>query len=56
MSPEPLRIEGTLRSWDDARGFGFLDPPLAANTFVHISAFDGGPQQGERSAGPSLRW
>jgi len=48
MSPEPLRIEGTLRTWDDERGFGFLDSPLAANTFAHISEFDGRPQQGER--------
>jgi len=48
MSPEPLRIEGTLRSWDDDRGFGFLASPQAPDAFAHISAFDGRPQQGER--------
>jgi uncharacterized membrane protein YsdA (DUF1294 family)/cold shock CspA family protein len=48
MSPDPLRIEGTLRSWDDDRGFGFLASPQAADTFAHISAFDGRPREGER--------
>ena len=48
MSPEPLRIEGTLRSWDDDRGFGFLESPNVADTFSHISAFAGRPHQGER--------
>ena len=48
MSPEPLRIEGVLRSWNDERGFGFLASPMAPSTFAHISAFDGRPQQGER--------
>ena len=48
MAPEPMRIEGTLRSWDDDRGFGFLSSPMAKDTFAHISAFEGRPQLGER--------
>ena len=48
MCPDPLRIEGTLRSWDDDRGFGFLESPQSADTFAHVSAFDGRPRQGER--------
>lgn len=41
-----MRTEGTLKSWNDARGFGFI---TTANThqdvFVHVSAL---PQSGRR--------
>jgi len=46
------RIEGTLRSWNDDRGFGFLTPDAGrGRVFVHITAFSGGsarPRVGER--------
>lgn len=36
--PSPLR--GTLVSWNDARGFGFIEPiGGGAHVFVHVSAF-----------------
>ena len=35
-----MRLEGRLKSWDDARGFGFIAPSGGgADVFVHISAF-----------------
>lgn len=33
------RLEGELTFWNDARGFGFISPPDAAQVFVHIQAF-----------------
>ena len=46
------RIEGTLTSWNDGRGFGFLTPDSGrGRVFVHITAFSGGsarPRVGER--------
>ncbi|RZL40426.1 MAG: cold-shock protein [Rubrivivax sp.] len=47
-----MPLTGTLRTWHDDRGFGFIAPTHGgAELFVHISAFprDGGrPTQGER--------
>ena len=35
-----MRFEGTLKSWNDDRGFGFIDPSLGGDqVFVHIKAF-----------------
>jgi uncharacterized membrane protein YsdA (DUF1294 family)/cold shock CspA family protein len=35
-----MRLEGTLRSWNDERGFGFIHPRDGGDdVFVHISAF-----------------
>lgn len=37
------RITGTLRSWNDDRGFGFLTPNgVGSDVFVHISSFPAG--------------
>ncbi|WP_406832083.1 cold shock and DUF1294 domain-containing protein [Pedococcus sp. KACC 23699] len=37
------RHEGVLKEWNDARGFGFIEPPDGgAGVFVHISAFPRG--------------
>lgn len=46
-----IRIHGTLKKWNDERGFGFIESPSQENEiFVHISAFprdDGRPIVGE---------
>jgi len=35
-----MRFEGTLKSWNDDRGFGFIDPSQGGDeVFVHIKAF-----------------
>ena len=40
-----MRFEGTLKSWNDDRGFGFIDPIQGGQEiFVHIKAF--GPRIG----------
>lgn len=42
----PMRTHGTLRTWNDARGFGFVEPAGRTDTvFVHITAF---PHDGRR--------
>ena len=46
-----MRFEGILKSWNDERGFGFLEP-LQSNedVFVHVKAFRAGvarPQVGQ---------
>ena len=47
-----MRFEGTLKSWNDDRGFGFIDPSLGGDeVFVHIKAFskrNGRPALGQR--------
>jgi len=45
MAPRPARFHGTLTSWNDDRGFGFISPDGdtgsvgRSSTFVHIKAF-----------------
>jgi uncharacterized membrane protein YsdA (DUF1294 family)/cold shock CspA family protein len=47
-----MRFEGTLKSWNDERGFGFIEPARGGEpVFVHIKAFTarrGRPQVGQR--------
>lgn len=41
-----MQLSGTLRSWNDGRGFGFIAPTQGgAEIFVHIAAF---PRDGSR--------
>ncbi len=38
-----MRTHGTIRKWNDARGFGFIDAATGGDeVFVHISAFPRG--------------
>jgi uncharacterized membrane protein YsdA (DUF1294 family)/cold shock CspA family protein len=38
-----MRFTGTLKSWNDERGFGFIEPHQGGDEiFVHIKAFPGG--------------
>jgi uncharacterized membrane protein YsdA (DUF1294 family)/cold shock CspA family protein len=44
-----MRMEGTLKSWDDDRGFGFITPRSGGpDVFVHISAIGPVPPGGAR--------
>lgn len=47
-----MRLEGTLKSWNDDRGFGFIEPAQGGqDIFLHISAFPRGagrPVPGQR--------
>lgn len=47
-----MRFEGVVRSWNDERGFGFIEPTLGGQEiFVHIKAFPRGatrPVMGQR--------
>lgn len=37
-----MRFDGTIKSWDDERGFGFIEPDQGGqDIFVHIKAFKG---------------
>ena len=51
MGSRTARVHGTLTSWDDDRGFGFITPTEGTGkTFVHIKAFPARatrPQLGE---------
>ena len=41
-----MRIDGTLKTWHDDRGFGFIAPAQGGQeVFVHVSAF---PRDGKR--------
>jgi len=43
-----MRFEGTLKSWNEDRGFGFIEPSHGGDdVFVHIKAF---PGKGQRPA------
>lgn len=38
-----MRLEGTFKSWNDDRGFGFITPAMGGqDIFLHISAFPRG--------------
>ena len=40
QSPLPMQSTGTLKSWNDDRGFGFIEPTHGGQEiFVHIKAF-----------------
>ena len=47
-----MRFEGLIKSWNDERGFGFIEPAQGGQEiFVHIKSFrqrDGRPQVGQR--------
>jgi len=48
-----MRFDGRLKSWDDGRGFGFIEPAQGGQEiFVHIKAFPSGT--GRPSAGQAL--
>lgn len=48
-----MRIDGKLKSWNDERGFGFIDPVHGGQEiFVHIKAFPSGT--GRPSVGQAL--
>lgn len=41
-----MRFEGTLKSWDDERGFGFIEPLQGGQAvFVHVTAFGRQPNR-----------
>lgn len=46
-----MRFEGNIKSWEDDRGFGFIEPKHGGeNVFVHVKAFTqrtGRPQIGQ---------
>lgn len=48
---DAMRFEGILKTWNDDRGFGFIEPRLGGQeVFVHIKAFEsraGRPQVGQ---------
>ena len=37
-----MRFEGNLKSWNDERGFGFIEVRGGQDVFVHIKAFGNG--------------
>jgi uncharacterized membrane protein YsdA (DUF1294 family)/cold shock CspA family protein len=52
MIPGPVRRDGTVVSWKDDRGFGFISPAAGGpNVFVHVTSFpddSGRPFIGQR--------
>jgi uncharacterized membrane protein YsdA (DUF1294 family)/cold shock CspA family protein len=49
MASRTERLHGTLTSWDDDRGFGFITPAQGSGkAFVHIKAFQPGPARPQR--------
>lgn len=50
-STDIMRLKGTLKSWNDSRGFGFIEPVYGGQEiFVHIKSFEGSagrPQVGQ---------
>ena len=49
----PMRFIGKLKSWNDERGFGFIEPDGGGkNIFIHIKAFPSG--SGRPSIGQAL--
>lgn len=51
MAGDPLFGRGTLRMWDDEKGFGFIDPiEGGADVFLHISALGSGTVRPEVGA------
>jgi len=45
-----MRFEGLIKSWDDDRGFGFIEPAKGGDEiFVHITSFPA------RSGRPALK-
>lgn len=55
MAERAMEQRGQLTSWNDAKGFGFIQPELGgAQVFVHISAMRGEqrPQPGEQRPQP----
>lgn len=50
-----MRFTGTLKSWNDERGFGFIEPDQGGQElFVHIKAFP--PGTGRPAVGQRLRF
>ncbi|HNB77587.1 MAG TPA: cold shock and DUF1294 domain-containing protein [Rhodocyclaceae bacterium] len=49
-----MKVEGTIKIWNDDRGFGFIEPSIGGQEiFVHIKAFSGlrgRPRIGQRVA------
>lgn len=47
-----MRFEGSIKTWNDERGFGFIEPTQGGQeVFVHVSAFSqrsGRPQVGQQ--------
>lgn len=41
---EDLRDSGTVKSWNEAKGFGFIESPAMADIFVHRSDLIGPPE------------
>lgn len=52
LTMAPIRIEGMIKTWNDERGFGFIEPAQGGQEiFVHVKAFrvrSGRPRQGQR--------